>query len=176
MRRTIWLWQLGGWTFTAVLGTLLHFLYTWTESPILAAFSAVNESTWEHMKLMFVPMFLFAAIQSFFFKEEFCDFWNIKLAGTMLGTALVPIVFYTIGGIFGGTPDWLNVLIFFLSAGAGYALEWRLLERGEGECKTQLFAVATFVAVMLLFAVFTFAPPNIPIFQDPITRGYGLTI
>lgn len=174
MKRTVWLWQLGGLTFTAVLGTILHFLYGWVESPITAIFSAVNESTWEHMKLAFVPMFIFAIIQSFFFKDEFCNFWNIKTIGTVVATLLIPVLFYTLNGIFGNTPGWINVLLFFLSIGAGYALEWWLFEYSDGECRTQVFAIVTFAVIMLLFAVFTFFSPQIPLFQDPITRGYGV--
>ena len=56
MKRRLWRWQLAGFIFTAVLGVLLHFLYDWTnESLVVALFSAVNESTFEHMKLLFFP-------------------------------------------------------------------------------------------------------------------------
>ena len=62
MKRSLSIWQFAGFTFTAVLGTLLHFLYEWTQMIAFAPFSAVNESTWEHMKLLFIPMFLLAII------------------------------------------------------------------------------------------------------------------
>ena len=42
--------------FTWILGTILHFLYEWSgDNKIIASFSAVNESTWEHLKLVFFP-------------------------------------------------------------------------------------------------------------------------
>ena len=44
--------------FVMILGTLLHFTYEWSGGNLLvASFSAVNESTWEHLKLLFYPMF-----------------------------------------------------------------------------------------------------------------------
>ena len=66
--RSIGLWQLMGFAVTSFLGTVLHFLYDWLgEAVWIAPLSGVNESTWEHMKLLFWPMFLFAVVQSFFF-------------------------------------------------------------------------------------------------------------
>ena len=68
MNRKINLWQLSGFAVTAIVGTLLHFLYEWLgEAWWIAPFSGVNESTWEHMKLLFWPMAIFALVQSLIF-------------------------------------------------------------------------------------------------------------
>ena len=173
MKRSILIWQFAGLTFVSVLGTILHFLYDWTGTVAVAPFSAVNESTWEHMKLFFVPAFLFAFIQSFFFKEEYTNYWCVKTIGIVLGLLCIPVLFYTSNGIFGKNPDWWNILIFFLSAGVAYLLEGILFKKGlkkgnETICLIVLFALA------LCFIVFTFFPPKIPLFQDPITGRYGL--
>ena len=73
MKRTVWVWELLGFALTALGGTLLHFLYDWTNEAAWAApFCAVNESTWEHMKLLFWPAFIFASTESFFFKKYKC--------------------------------------------------------------------------------------------------------
>ena len=67
MKRSIGLWQLMGFAVTSLFGTILHFLYDWlSESKWAAPFSGVNESTWEHMKLLYWPLLLFAIFQSFF--------------------------------------------------------------------------------------------------------------
>ena len=51
--------------YTVLLGSLLHFVYGWSGGSVLAAgFSAVNESTWEHMKLLFFPVFLLTLVQT----------------------------------------------------------------------------------------------------------------
>ena len=52
MQKRLLRWELIGFAFTGAVGTLLHFVYEWTGGdPLIAAFCAVNESTWEHMKL-----------------------------------------------------------------------------------------------------------------------------
>ena len=142
MKRSIPLWQMVGFIFTGVLGTALHFLFDWTGGSWAAAlFSAVNESIWEHKKLLFYPLVLFAAIEYEVWGKERSDFWCVKLLGILLGLVLIPMVYYTYTGILGKSFDWLNITIFFLprrwaitwkracfkKAAAGSLRGWRLL-------------------------------------------------
>ena len=174
MKRRIGLWQLMGFAVSALGGTILHFLYDWLgKSPIVASFSGVNESTWEHMKLLFWPMFIFAVIQSLFFKEQ-KDFWCVKLRGILLGLALIPIIFYTYNGAIGKSPDWLNITIFFVSAAVAYIYETRQFNNGARVCKRPKLSLALLCVIASLFIIFTFATPEIGIFKDPITGAYGI--
>lgn len=64
MKPSIPRWQLVGFLFTGILGTFLHFLFDITGQAMVAGlFSAVNESIWEHMKLLFYPMLLFVVME-----------------------------------------------------------------------------------------------------------------
>ena len=129
MKRSIGLWQLCGFAVTSLLGTVLHFLYEWLgDSVWVAPFSGVNESTWEHMKLLFWPMLAFAFVESFFFRER-RDFWCVKLRGVLLGLALIPVFFYTYNGVIGKSPDWINISIFFISALLSFLAEHYLFKR-----------------------------------------------
>ncbi len=172
MKRDDFLWQLGGFAFASLGGTLLHFFYDWSQKSIwIAPFSGVNESTWEHMKLLFFPCFLFALIQWWFFRGE-RGFWQVKLWGTLRGLVLIPVLFYTGNGAFGRSPDWLNISIFFVSAAAVYRWEYRAFRRGAAKASALPFVLLCVLAA--LFAVFTFAVPQIPLFRDPLTGGYGV--
>ena len=166
-------WQIAGFVFTGVLGTLLHFLFDWTGGSVIAAlFSAVNESIWEHMKLLFYPMLLFAGIEYRFWGKKNPSFWCVKLVGILTGLALIPVLYYAYTGILGVSADWFNVVIFFIAAGVTYLLETKLFERGF-RCR---FSGAAFICLLLVavtFTVLTFLPPRIPLFQDPITGTYG---
>lgn len=174
MKRSIGLWQLMGFAVTSLGGTLLHFLYEWLGDAVwVAPFSGVNESTWEHMKLLFLPMFIYAVIQSFFFRN--CeDFWCVKLRGILLGLGLIPILFYTYNGVIGRSPDWINIAIFFISAAVAYLYETRLFNSESIRCKSPKLAITALSAIALLFVVFTFLTPEIGIFKDPLTGTYGI--
>ena len=172
MKRSLSLWQFAGFAVTAFGGTLLHYLYEWTGEAIWAApFSGINESTWEHMKLLFFPMFLYAIVQSRFFKD-YENFWCVKLKGILLGLILIPIIFYTYNGAIGKSPDWFNIAIFFIAAAIVYLYETRLFNKKI--CKNSKFSFAILCAIALLFVIFTFATPEIPLFQDPLTGTYGV--
>ena len=174
MKKNIPLWQMGGFIFVAVAGTLLHFVFDWTGgSPVAALFSAVNESIWEHMKLLFYPQVAVALIQYFFWGKERTAFWCIKGIGILIGLVLIPIVYYTYTGILGVNADWFNIAIFFLAAGAAYFVETKLFQK-EFVCPLgRRVAIALIGLMAVLFTIFTFIPPKIPFFQDPMTGSYG---
>ena len=174
MNQKISLSQLLGFAVTALGGTLLHFLYDWVgESELVAPFSGVNESTWEHMKLLFWPMFIFALFQSFSFKD-LKNFWCVKLRGTLLGLSLIPILFYTYNGAIGKSPDWLNIAIFFISAAIAYLYETKQFNENKSPCRSPKSAIIALAMIAALFIIFTFATPKLGIFRDPLTGSYGI--
>ena len=175
MKQRIPYWQVAGFIFVSVLGTFLHFLFDLTNGSMIAAiFSAVNESIWEHMKLLFYPMLLFSLIQHRFWGRKQPGFWCRKLSGILLGLVLIPVLLYTYSGILGKTFDWFNVTIFFIAAGAGYYWEYRLFSRDLVCPVPDWVFVGILVVISLVFTVLTFLPPHIPFFQDPLTGTYGL--
>ncbi len=174
MKRSISLWSLLGFAVTSLLGTLLHFVYEWTGKSIIAAsFSAVNESTWEHMKILFFPMLIFSLIEYRFFKE-YENFWCIKLYSSLLGLAMIPVLFYTYNGVIGKSPDFINISIFFISAAISYIYEVRQFNKNSIICKKPKYAFFTLLLIGAVFIIFTFLTPRLAIFRDPTTLGYGI--
>lgn len=173
MKRSIGLWALMGFAVTSLGGTLLHFLYDWLgKASWIAPFSGVNESTWEHMKLLFWPMLLYAVLQSFFFRDR-QDFWCVKLKSIALGLVLIPVIFYTYNGVIGKSPDWINIAIFFISTAIAYIYEVRQFGK-EMPCKHPKLALALLCFIATLFVIFTFATPELGIFKDPLSGAYGV--
>ena len=174
MKKSIGLWQLIGFSVTSLGGTILHFLYDWLgKAAWVAPFSGVNESTWEHMKLLFWPMLAFAIFEGFFFKER-KDFWCVKLRGILLGLALIPVLFYTYNGVIGKSPDWINIAIFFISAAVSYIYETKNFKSEKTACHHPWRAILSLLIIGILFFVFTFYPPEIGIFKDPLSGTYGI--
>ena len=174
MKRSIGLWQLWGFAVTSLAGTLLHYLYDWTDNVLWAApFSGVNESTWEHMKLLFWPLFVYAIFQSFFFRDRE-DFWCVKLKGSLLGLVLIPVIYYTYNGAVEKSPDWLNIAIFFVSAASSYLCETRMFRTDASGCPSPKLCFAVLCLIGILFILFTFVTPELGIFRDPITGIYGM--
>ena len=174
MKRSIKLWQWMGFAITSFGGTMLHFLYEWLgKSPFIAPFSGVNESTWEHMKLLFWPMFIYAIFESFFFRDRE-DFWYIKLRGILLGLVLIPILFYTYNGVIGKSPDFINISIFFISALVSFIYEGYKFDDEPAIYSNPRTEIGILSLIALLFIIFTFRTPHLAIFRDPLTGAYGI--
>lgn len=174
MNKSLYFWQFAGFVFTSVVGTLLHFLYDWTGNNFVALFSAVNESVWEHMKLLFFPMLIFAIFENRYLSQEYENFWCIKLIGIAVGLMIIPTLYYTYTGALGVTADWFNIVIFFVAVAASYVFETHLFKESKSFCLYPLFAYSILLIIAVMFVIFTFNPPRIPLFQDPVTNLYGI--
>ncbi len=174
MKKSVFFWQVVGFIFTAIGGVLLHFLYDWTNQSIfIAPISGVNESTWEHMKLLFFPLFIYAIYEKRYFKEQ-KNYWCIKLIGILTGLITIPVLFYTYNGVIGKSPDWINIVIFFISAAVAFLIEGHLLKQENYRCMWNRLSFIILCFIGLLFVIFTFFTPTIPLFKDPISGTFGI--
>jgi len=176
MRKRLFLWEAAGFVLTAAAGTLLHFAYEWSGgNPVLAVFSNVNESTWEHMKLLFVPIFAFSVVQVCAIGKHYSDFLAVRAVSTLAGLALIPLLFYTYSGILGYSLSGINIAIFYVSALAAFALDFRLLRSGRlSEPWQQLVGLVILWILAFCFVWCTFHPPELALWQDPITGQFGI--
>ena len=177
MRRKLFFWELGGFLFTGALGVLLHFVYEWSGGSALAAcFSSVNESTWEHMKLLFLPVFFFSTVQMRLLGRNYPNLPAVRALSTLAGLALIPILFYTYTGILGRDWTWANIAVFFLADLALFLLDFRLLRRGTfSRGWQQLLGLAVLWGLLFCFVWCTFRPVRLPLWRDPVTGVYGIS-
>lgn len=176
MRRRLFWWEVGGFAAVAVLGTLLHFTYDWSGKWVVAAsFSAVNESTWEHMKLLFMPLFLVTVVQVCFLGRTYANFLAVRACSALVGLALIPTLFYTYTGILGYHLMWADIAVFLLADLGMFLLDFRLLSSGRrGALWEQIAGLLVLWGLAFLFVWFTFRPPVLGLFLDPVTMTYGL--
>ena len=126
-------YTLTGIVFVIITGTLSHFVYEWTgNSPIAAPFFPVNESTWEHMKLVFFPTLIYGIFMISALKEEAPCITAAVPSGILAGTAAIPVLFYTYTGILGFHIFILDIAVFLLSRTdlnpLGRAADWLMNE------------------------------------------------
>lgn len=156
-----------GLLFTAVLGILMHFFYEWSGgSPIVGLVSPVNESAWEHMKLIFFPVLFWSLLMPSRISSEAPALRPALLAGGLLGTLLVPVLFYTYSGILGYDVTWVDIGIFFIGILTAFACAWILRSSEKTEQKRTAVYFLT-VLFIILFFLFTFLPPDIGLFAEP---------
>lgn len=153
--------------FVLVTGTLDHFLYDWTEqNRIVGFFAPVNESTWEHMKLAFFPMLLYAIFLASKLKGQYPCIVSALALGILLGTWMIPVIFYTYSGILGFHFLAFDLLTFLLAVIGGFCTIYRFTLSCKAPGATPILFALIFVMI-LCFAVFTYHAPEIGLFVEP---------
>jgi len=172
-RKKLLKFQIYSATFAIILGTILHFTYKWSNNnTFVALFSAVNESTWEHLKLAFFPMLIFCIIGHFIFKNIFPSFLCSKTIGIFIALSFTVVFFYTYTGIIGTNYAIINILSFVIAILLGEFLTY-ILTLNNMSCNKIIY-LTILIILTVLFILFTFNPPKINLFKDPIYNGYGI--
>lgn len=159
--------------FCVIAGVLLHFAYEWSgQNSVFALIASVNESTWEHLKLTFFPMFFMAIVGYFLFGKNINNYIEANAIGIIAAMVFVTVFFYTYSGIIGENFAVINILGFVLAVILGEFVTYKIIKSGwKFDERLYLAVIGVFV---VCFAVFTYFPPQINLFRDPVTNKYGI--
>lgn len=159
--------------FIMVLGTLLHFTFGWfNNNPLVGTFSAINESTWEHLKLLFFPMLISTIIGYFYKGKVIPNYLCAKVLEIILSMSFVVVFFYTYTGIIGTNFAIVDIASFFIAVVLGQYVAYRKMDL-TFSCNN-LAPIIILLVLYLCFLIFTFFPPHIALFKDPITGMFGI--
>ncbi len=152
--------------FVLITGTLAHFLYDWSgKNNIIGLFTPVNESVWEHMKLLFFPMLIYSLIMIFKFKENCPCITSSLCFGILIGTLLIPVFFYIYTYILGKNVFILDIGTFILSVIIAFLISYKFTQSCILKPYTFLLCILTGI-VFICFLVFTNYPPDNMIFKE----------
>lgn len=152
----------------AFLGTLNHFLYFLSgQSAIVALFCPVNESVWEHLKLLYFP-FLFVSIWEYLaLRPAVLHFFYCRYLGVIFGMLFTVSVFYTYSGILGRNFLVLDILLFYSSVIVSFRMSAYFSGRSHTSRETDsTFVISLWVITAFFFFVFTCFPPDLPLFYS----------
>ena len=162
MKKRFWL----AFGIAVLAGTGLHFLYDVCPAPLVGLFAPVNESVWEHLKLLYWP-FLAAAFVLTKGEADSRKSWCGLLAGLLGAPLLLLGAYYTLlsGFALHGLP--LDLILYALAMAGGFALAWHLQRARLPAwlCGVLVIAAGVYGASL---ALFSFAPPDLPIFTPPV--------
>lgn len=150
-------------------GVLLHFFYDWSgENLLVGIFSAVNESIWEHLKLLFFPAVLYTVLYGIY-KSNLLSSLAPSAIGIYSGMLAITAGYYTYSGILGRDIGWINILLFFIGVYIFLAIRQLLMKNfGKYNGISALIAASVLFLNAILFGIWTFNPPPLGIFIPPI--------
>lgn len=176
MKDNIKKWYIVGTVFIILFGSLLHFVYEWSgNNAFVGIFGAVNESTWEHLKLLFWSSFIFSIIEYIFIGNNFNNYITAKAISFYVGLLLIVSLFYTYTGVIGDNCLVMDISIFIISVIISQYIGYKItVVNSDVSSKSNFISLIAIVLLVLAFVFFTFIPPKIPFLKDPITGEYGI--
>lgn len=158
--------------FTSILGIISHFVYEWSGNNFFVGlFFPVNESTWEHMKLIFFPMLIYSLVAKKYVSRKCPCILNAMFIGIIIGLISIPVIFYTYSGILGFNVAWLNIAIYIISVIIAYVAVYRIGVNccsKSGKVSRARALRITMYLLLIAFMVFTVYPPKIGLFENPL--------
>ncbi|MFB0564614.1 MAG: DUF6512 family protein [Candidatus Aminicenantaceae bacterium] len=174
LNRKILVFHLLGIIFTNIAGSFLHFVYEMSGSfKPLALIGAVNESTWEHLKIGFWPAAFFAVLEYIAYGKKNKNFWLAKALCLYTIPFLIIILFYGYT-FFMHHNLFLDISIFVLAVIAAYYLSYKILVSDRDFSRYRIVAIILIIAALLAFSLLTYFPPKNFLFLDPQTGSYGI--
>lgn len=165
-----------------IIGTILAFSFTfiihglYEKFPcfLTSIFAPVNESIWEHMKVLFGSIILSGVVQKLIiaFKKERIN--NICLSNFIGALVSIPIfltmflpVYYTLG-----ENMVVTIIIMLISIIISEIIAFIIMDKKDFkfENKTIFFVIG----IYLIFTLLSYFPLKNGLFIDPTTETYGI--
>ena len=159
---------------TFAIGFLVHNIYKWIPSVITTIFP-VNESLFEHMKLIFISPIISSLILYFYFKKKKQTI-NNYIFGLIVSTLFNIIIFYLIYLPLYyqvGESMIMTLSIYFLTIVMSNYLYYLIIEMKNNR-KLNIISFITIIIVGFILTYFTYNPIKIDFFRDPKTNIYGI--
>lgn len=147
---------------TALLGSAMHFLYELLPSIPTAVLAPINESPWEHLKLLYYPTLLAAF---FLTRKAACRecLWSAFFL-ILLAMPVFLIAVYDTLVHFGLDSTPVDIGLYFVTVFLGFWATYRLKD------SKKLAKIGGYLLMLVILygsalILFTFAAPDLPIFR-----------
>jgi hypothetical protein len=174
MKNPIFKWELIGVIVIVLAGGLLHFVFEWAGGwRPLAIIAAVNESTWEHLKLAFWPAVIWFLAEIFYIRKTSNNFYFAKAIGILLMPVSITVLFYAYTAFM---EDMLaiDLTIFVVAVVIGQLTSYKLLRIKPLPDRLNVIGIVLLVIMTIAFGTLTYYVPELAIFRDPVNGSYGI--
>ena len=157
-----------------LVGTLLHFTYELSHhNKYVAIFSAVNESTWEHIKICMTPTILWSIYEiiKYGFSENFLIAKSLSILTIIL---LIPKLFYSYTMFTKKSILFIDVICFYITVICSQSIFKHIIILSNIPSIYTYLSIVLLIVELIAYLYLTFKPFKNFIFKDPITHKYGL--
>lgn len=160
--------------FLFLLSFLWHFVYDWFPNNIFALFFPVNESIWEHMKIIYFCLFMGSILEFVLCKKnniKINNFYIEAMVKSILGVIFYLIIFIPFY-LWLGESMFISISLMLITYIFMEYIGYKILT-GE-EMNINILPVIIIVLGCVMFVILTFYPLHNFLFFDEVKFGYGI--
>ena len=167
--KAFWCSLIGFFT-VSLIGVVGHFLFELSgNNQFMGLFTPVNESIWEHLKLLFFPFMLYNILEFIIYGRKIQGFLFSRVTGVIFGLIFIPSAYFLYTSIFGKNFAPVDILLFFISVFlAFYTSYLRIVKKSDQKQWRTFSALVLFMGISALFIGLPFFPPDTALFTSPV--------
>ena len=152
----------------------IHFLYDKFPCFITSIIAPVNESIWEHMKILFTSILFAGVIQKIITKVRHLNINNICTSNFIAALISIPIFLVIFLPIYNtiGENLIITIIIMLISIILSEIISYKIMCMKD--LKMENWAILLTILIYAAFGLLTYYPPQNELFRDPITNIYGI--
>ena len=158
-----------------ILSFISHFIYEWIPNTMFSIIFPVNESIWEHMKLIVTPVLIFSLIEYIIYRKKNIYFNNFILSysiSIIIGIIFYLIIYLPIHYIFGHSSIFAIILLFItfivVEIISYYIMRYREIKYSN------IIGIGIIILMYVIFGYLTYNPIDIDLFYDTQKKIYGI--
>ena len=158
-----------------ILSVISHFIYEWNQTSIFSILFPVNESIWEHMKLLVTPVLIFSLFEYIIYRKKYIDFNNFILSysiSIIIGIISYLILYLPIHYIFGHSTIYAIILLFvifiLIEIVSYYIMNYKKINNSN------IIGIIVIIGIYIILGYLTYNPIKIDIFYDTQKNIYGI--
>ena len=159
------------------LSFLSHFLYEWIPNSFFSIFFPVNESIWEHMKLIVTPVLLFSLFEYSIYRKKNISFNNFILSyaiSMVLAIIVYLLIYLPINYIFGHSVivaiGLLFIIFIIIEIISYYIMNYKEIRYSN------IIGFSIIIILYIIFGYLTYNPIKIDLFYDTQKKVYGIPV
>lgn len=158
-----------------ILSFISHFIYQWLPNSIFSILFPVNESIWEHMKLLATPVLIFSIFEYIIYRKKNIYFNNFLLSysiSIILGIIIYLILYLPIHYIFGHSLL-VSVVILFITFIIMQIISYYIMNCREIKY-SNVIGIGIIIFIYIIFGYLTYNPIKNDLFYDTEKKVYGI--
>lgn len=155
------------------LSFLFHSVYEKFPSTLISYFFPVNESIWEHNKMIVLSFLVWAIIEKVFSKSGksviFLNLIAAILCIVLLNATFTPIYLYILKK---KENLILTIILYAISIICSFIISEKFLF--EKNDKLEILSIVGYATIFIIMGILTYNPPHLPLFYDYKAEIYGI--